>query len=88
MSAVVGLNAELYRQLGYVADDEVSMKKILRYVKGVVAKKEARNEAADSYVPLTHDELVMEFKGALDDLKQSLDGKVKYRPVEELIDEL
>lgn len=36
----MSLNAELYRQLGYVADNKSCMKKILNYVKGIVAKNE------------------------------------------------
>lgn len=35
-NSTMSLNAELYRQLGYVADDNSSMEKILEYVKSVV----------------------------------------------------
>ena len=34
------LNAELYRAMGKIADDETLMKKVLNYVKRLAAKKE------------------------------------------------
>ena len=34
------LNAELYRAMGVIADDETLMKKVLNYVKRLAAKKE------------------------------------------------
>ncbi len=34
------LNAELYRAMGKIADDETLMEKVLRYVKRLAAKKE------------------------------------------------
>ena len=36
----MNLNAELFRELSYIADDENSMKKLLAYVKKLVAKQE------------------------------------------------
>lgn len=46
MSTTIGLNAELYRQLGLVADDKSSLKKILDYVKSIVAARDEEKEAA------------------------------------------
>ena len=34
------LNAELYRAMGVIADDETLMKKVLKYIKRLAAKKE------------------------------------------------
>ena len=34
------LNAELYRAMGMIADDETLMKKVLKYVKRLATKKE------------------------------------------------
>ncbi|MBO7471204.1 MAG: hypothetical protein J6T78_04975 [Bacteroidaceae bacterium] len=34
------LNAELFRAMGKIADDETMMKKVLKYVKRLAAKKE------------------------------------------------
>ena len=36
----IQLNAELYRNMGIIADDEVLMKKVLKYVKRLAATKE------------------------------------------------
>jgi len=44
--------------------------------------------ATDNYTPLSHDELVGEFKDSLEELKLNLDRKVEFRPIEELINEL
>ncbi len=38
------LNAELYRAMGEIADDEMLMKKVLKYVKKLAAKKEVMDE--------------------------------------------
>ena len=37
----IQLNAELYRAMGVIADDETLMTKVLKYVKRLAAKKEA-----------------------------------------------
>jgi len=70
-TSTVNLNAELYRQLGYVADDKASMKNILDYVKGVVAKRnkeKAEEERAKKRI-------LDDFSESLRDLKDALDGK-------------
>ena len=36
----IQLNAELYRAMGVIADDETLMAKVLRYVKRLASKKE------------------------------------------------
>ena len=38
------LNAELYRAMGEIADDETLMAKVLKYVKKLAAKKQAVDE--------------------------------------------
>lgn len=35
----IQLNAELYKAMGEIADDEVLLKKVLRYVKNLAAKR-------------------------------------------------
>jgi hypothetical protein len=40
----VQLNAELYRAMGEIADDETLMAKVLKYVKKLSAKKQAMDE--------------------------------------------
>ncbi|MBQ3361586.1 MAG: hypothetical protein IJG46_05585 [Prevotella sp.] len=38
------LNAELYRAMGEIADDETMMAKVLKYVKKLAAKKQIMDE--------------------------------------------
>ena len=40
MMTATQLNAELYRAMGVIADDEALMAKVLKYVKRLAAKKE------------------------------------------------
>ena len=40
----IQLNAELYRAMGEIADDETLMAKVLKYVKKLAAKKQAKDE--------------------------------------------
>lgn len=84
-NSTMSLNAELYRQLGYVADDKSSMEQILDYVKGVVAKmKEEKAQAARNKAQ-TLEMLDHAFK----DYKDYLDGKdVKVYSWEDLKHEL
>ena len=42
----MNLNAELFRELSYIADDESSMKKLLEYVKKLAAQQYGRREEA------------------------------------------
>lgn len=39
------LNAELYRAMGEIADDENLLAKVLKYVKSLAPEKKAKNEA-------------------------------------------
>ena len=38
------MNAELFRAMGEIADDETMMAKVLKYVKKLAAKKQAMDE--------------------------------------------
>lgn len=44
----MNLNAELFRELSYIADDESSMKKLLKYVKKLAAQQYGRREEAET----------------------------------------
>ena len=46
---------------------------------------QTRNE---DFVPRTHEEVLASWDSALHDLKLNLEGKLKFRPIEELFDEL
>lgn len=80
-TSTASLNAELYRQLGYVADDKSSMKQILDYVKGIVAKDKAEEAEAAREKAETIDNLreaFTEYKAFLDgrDVKTSVLGGI------------
>ena len=50
METTLNTSAELLRQIGYLADDESSLKKLLAYTKKLVTKKK---EAEEAPVPCT-----------------------------------
>lgn len=81
----MSLNAELYRQLGYIADDKSSMEQILDYVKGIVAKYNA-NKSEAAYEKAA---ALSNIKESFMEYKDYLDGKdVKLVSEEEFEDEL
>lgn len=84
-NSTMSLNAELYRQLGYVADDKSSMEKILEYVKGIVSSlKKEKAQAAHNKVQ-TLEMLDHAFK----EYKDYMDGKdIQLTSEEEFEDEL
>ena len=49
---VLELNAELYRAMGEIADDETLLAKVLKYVKGLAPAKKAKTDKdwADRFV--------------------------------------
>lgn len=90
------LNAELFRELSYIANNENSMKKLLKYVKKLASqqKEEASgipstlSEAEAEYRPLTKAELIADVNEMCEEIKQIRAGKLKGRPAEELLNEL
>ncbi len=95
--STLNLNAELFRELSYIADDENSMKKLLKYVKKLAAQLYAQpSESASSvvaedtapYRPKTKAELIEDLNEVCEEIKQIRAGKLKGRPAEELLNEL
>ena len=92
----MSLNAEILRELSYIADDETRLKKALNYVRRLVSqqKEEEKQSASkvaeegEAYRPLTKAELVAELKEMCDEVKLIRAGKVKGRPAEELLNEV
>ena len=60
------LNAELFRQLSYLADDETYMQKVMAFVKNLVVQKTQQENV--EYI--TKDELLDGIKNGLQDVKQ------------------
>lgn len=90
MENVMNLNAELFRQLSYIADDENAMKKAVKYLKKLAMQiKEATTvEEEKAYRPRTKEEVLADFDQACKELKLNLEGKLELRPAEELLNEL
>lgn len=92
----MSLNAEILRELSYIADDETRLKKALNYVRRLVSQQKEEEmqsaskvaEEGEAYRPLTKAELVAELKELCDEVKLIRAGKVKGRPAEELLNEL
>lgn len=84
MSTTIGLNAELYRQLGLVADDKSSLKKILDFVKNIVASREEEKAAAAREKAETLENI----REALIELKEVQAGRLKCTSWEDFKKEL
>mgnify|MGYP001782449198 CR=1 FL=1 len=81
MYTTLDTNAELQKQLGYIADDENSLKKVLAFVKELIAQQTKEHE-------MTKAEIMAEMKEAFRYAKAVQDKKAEGRPVEELLNEL
>ena len=90
--STTNLNAELFRQLSYIADDENYMKKVLNYIKILASQKEKETTAdtlAEDDVPYrTKEELIADINEVCNQIKQARAGKLKGRPLEEVLNEL
>ncbi len=82
----INISAEVIRQLGYIADDEDCMKKVLHAIRRIIAARQLK--AANNYKPRTKEELITDFDSAAKEVKSYYEGKKTFRPAEELIDEL
>lgn len=81
-------SAELFRELSYIADDEVSMAKLLAYVKELVSLKKNRGEAVADEVLQTKSEMLEGLDQACKELRLQQAGKMHFKPAEALLDEL
>lgn len=90
MENVMNLNAELFRQLSYIAGDENAMKKAVKYLKklAVQIKETAATEEEEAYRPRTKAEVLADFDQACKELKLNLEGKLEFESAEELLNEL
>lgn len=76
------VNAQIFQQLSYIADDAHAMEKVLKAIKKIVAKKDEEEKAA-----LGKNELKEELEQAFKEVKAYREGKLSLKPVEELLDE-
>ncbi len=84
--STMNVSAEIIRQLGYIADDDDCMKKVLRAIRSIVATRKRAVE--NDYQPRTKEELTADFDAAAKEAKLYRVGEMTFRPAEELIDEL
>lgn len=95
MNSTMNLNAELLRELSYIADDENYLKKALKAIRKLVAQREEEassapvvSEDAAEYRPLTKAEVMENIRQAFEDAKLIREGKMKAPTWEEVRDEL
>ncbi|HIZ32385.1 MAG TPA: hypothetical protein H9814_02390 [Candidatus Bacteroides merdigallinarum] len=95
MNTTMNLNAELLRELSYLADNENYLKKALKAIKKLVAQKEKEetfpttaSEEAEEYRPLSKAEVMENIRQAFEDAKLIREGKMKGIPAEDLLNEL
>lgn len=84
MDNIMNLNAEIFRNLSYIADDENCMKKALQFIKKLAAQKASKEE----YKPASKEEILIGVKQACKELKLHKEGKLEFKSAEELLDEL
>ena len=87
----MNLNAELFRELSYIADNESSMKKLLAYVKKLVAKQGQSSVVCEEAVPyrrLTREEQIAEVNEMCEEIKLIRAGKLKGQTWEDFKHEL
>ena len=94
MNNVMNLNAELLRELSYIADEENYLKKALKAIRKLVVQREEEEhpsvvaEDTEEYRPLTKAEVMENIRQAFEDAKLIREGKMKGIPAEELLNEL
>lgn len=76
----IQMNAELLRQISYIAEDETLVAKVLKYIKHLV----------ETSVPVEsqHGEVVKGINEMCKQIKAAEAGSLKGRPIESLFDEL
>ena len=93
----MNLNAELFRELSYIADNESSMKKLLAFVKKLVAQQSKTAAAPTSYVVseetvpyhrLTREGQIAEVNEMCEEIKQIRAGKLEGQTWEDFKHEL
>ncbi len=82
MDNAMSLNAELFRQLSYIADDKSYMERALDFIRKLVIQKEEECQEQSK------EEILANIDQSFKELKLNLEGKLEFRPAEELLDEL
>ena len=75
------LNAELFRQLSLIADDETLMRKAVKAIQRITKKKEEAEY-------ISKEELLAGIDAGLREVRQTKDGSLQPKAVKEFLDEL
>ncbi len=86
MDKTINISAEVIRQLGYIADDDNSMAKVLNYIKKIVAKRNAALEEENS--EKVKEEILASLDRSLKELRQNQEGTLAFQSWEDFRDEL
>lgn len=74
------LNAELFRQLSLIADDEALMRKAVKAITRIVKQKEETEY-------ISKDEILEGIDAGLREVKLTKEGKLKPKTIEEFLNE-
>ena len=88
---MMNVNAEFFRQLSYIADDENYMRKALKSIRKLVAEKEklaSQSRDAEEETGMSKAEILQGFDMACKEMKLRREGKLEGRAVEDLLNEL
>lgn len=75
------LNAELFRQLSLIADDETLMRKAVKAIQRITKKKEEAEY-------ISKEELLAGIDAGLREVRQTKDGSLQPKAAKEFLDEL
>lgn len=75
------LNAELFRQLSLIADDETLMRKAVKAIQRIAKKKEEAEY-------ISKEELLAGIDAGLREVRQTKDGSLQPKAAREFLDEL
>lgn len=88
MNTTSDIGIELFREIGYLADDENSLKKMLAYARKLVAKKKEATTEETLLPSRTKAEWMDGFNQACQEAKLYKEGKLALKTWEEVYHEL
>lgn len=80
------LNAELFRQLSVIAEDETLMRKAVKAIRRLAQQKEAQAEETEEYI--SKEEVLAGIDAGLKEMMERKRTGKKAKTLEELINEL
>lgn len=84
----LSLNAEILQALSHISNNESLQKEVLNFIKKLIVKQEKENQAVETYHEKTKQELIDDMQEVCSQIKLARAGKIKGRPLEEVLNEL